>query len=287
MINSLYDIFKSWSAKGSVYIYSDPHFGDRESFEFRKANGKLPENVDSIEVLDYYQIQSINKVVSKNDTLIILGDVGDIEKVKKLKAGYKVLLLGNHDRGAGYYKRKYYIKEPLEFLPGEFRIIDPITNKVLGTLTHCVNHNKEFQKFIVDNIEKIKFENLPKTKDGKLDTPATIELLTKKINEFDLDNHLFDEVYSGPLMISDKIILSHEPIIPCPEYLVNLHGHTHDKPFIYIVDGKTYHNFCAEAINYKPCSLSEMIKHGLLSSVDDIHWVTVDKAVTRKNKRKS
>ena len=104
MINSLYDIFKKWSAKGSVYIYSDPHFGDNESFEFRKAQGKLPEDVDCIEVLDYYQLKSLNKYATKNDTLIILGDVGDIEKIKKLKVGYKVLNLGNHDRGAEYYK---------------------------------------------------------------------------------------------------------------------------------------------------------------------------------------
>ena len=33
MISILYDIFKKWSAKGSVYIISDPHFSDAESFE--------------------------------------------------------------------------------------------------------------------------------------------------------------------------------------------------------------------------------------------------------------
>ena len=36
MISILYDIFKSWSAKGSVYIYSDPHFNDSEMKYIRK-----------------------------------------------------------------------------------------------------------------------------------------------------------------------------------------------------------------------------------------------------------
>ena len=105
MISSLYDIFKKWSAKGSVYIISDPHFSDQESFEFRSKNSKLPENIKTVADLDNFIISNINKVAHKNDCLIILGDVGNIECITKLKAGYKVLLLGNHDRGADYYKR--------------------------------------------------------------------------------------------------------------------------------------------------------------------------------------
>ena len=31
MIKSLYKIFQHWSKNGSVYLYSDPHFGDWES----------------------------------------------------------------------------------------------------------------------------------------------------------------------------------------------------------------------------------------------------------------
>ena len=105
MISILYDIFKKWSAKGSVYIISDPHFSDQESFEFRAKNNKIPDGIKTVANLDNFIISNINKVAHKNDCLIILGDVGNIECVTKLKAGYKVLLLGNHDRGADYYKR--------------------------------------------------------------------------------------------------------------------------------------------------------------------------------------
>ena len=239
MINSLYDVFKKWSTKGSVYIISDPHFSDKESFEFRSKNNKLPDNIKTVIDLDNFIISNINKVAHKNDCLIILGDVGSIECITKLKAGYKVLLLGNHDRGADYYKRT---------------VTDITSLKTI--LAYAVKFPKDLL-----------------------------------MSEHELDNHvicdnkLFDEVYSGPLMISDKIILSHEPIIPCPDYLVNLCGHVHDKDHKFKIDSHQYYNFCAEAIDYKPVSLGELIKDGLLSKVKDIHRVTVDGAIVRKKHR--
>lgn len=239
MINSLYDIFKKWSAKGSVYIISDPHFSDQESFEFRTKSGKLPENIKTVADLDNFIISNINKVAHKADCLIILGDVGNIECVTKLKAGYKVLLLGNHDRGADYYKRT---------------VIDITDLKA----------------------------NLAKSVDIPKDLLITEHELS---NHVIYDNNLFDEVYSGPLMISDKIILSHEPIIPCPDYLVNLCGHVHAKDHKFVVDGHQYYNFCAEAIDCKPVSLGDLIKGGILSNVKDIHRATVDGAIIRKKHR--
>ena len=239
MISILYDIFKKWSAKGSVYIISDPHFSDQDSFEFRAKNNKIPEYIKTVEELDDFIISNVNKAAHKNDCLIVLGDVGNIECVTKLKVGYKVLLLGNHDRGADYYKR----------------IVTDITDL---------------------KVDLAKAAKLPKElfmSGGELD------------NHVIFDNKLFDEVYSGPLMISDKIILSHEPIIPCPDYLVNLCGHVHAKDHRFKVDNRQYYNFCAEAIDYKPVSLGELIKEGLLSNVKDIHRVTVDGAVIRKKHR--
>ena len=43
--------------------------------------------------------------MGKHDTFILLGDVGDISCVRKLK-GYKILILGNHDTGRSNYERK-------------------------------------------------------------------------------------------------------------------------------------------------------------------------------------
>ena len=92
MINSLYDVFKSWSGVGSVYVYSDPHFDDEDCKLMNPSWPTLEE-----------QIKKINRIVHKNDTLIILGDVGDERYIKQLKAGYKVLVMGNHDKGKSNY----------------------------------------------------------------------------------------------------------------------------------------------------------------------------------------
>ena len=86
MLPFLYDKFKSWSEKGSVYILSDTHFNDDDC--------KLMDEA-WLEPSDH--INLINKYVHKNDTLVLLGDVGDISYIDKLKAGYKVLIIGNHD----------------------------------------------------------------------------------------------------------------------------------------------------------------------------------------------
>ena len=91
MIPGLYDIFNHWCNQ-TVWLYSDPHFGDKEL-----AAGVINRPTDE------EQIRLINSKVGKKDTLIILGDVGDIECAKKLN-GYKILIAGNHDAGLTNYK---------------------------------------------------------------------------------------------------------------------------------------------------------------------------------------
>ena len=56
------------------------------------------------------QVDRINKLAHKNDTLIILGDVGEIKNISRLKAGYKVLIMGNHDTGRSNFERKIITK---------------------------------------------------------------------------------------------------------------------------------------------------------------------------------
>ena len=98
MIKSLYKIFQHWSKNGSVYLYSDPHFGDWESYTFRGLTTNKTK-----EELDQFQVNNINKVVHKSDTIIFLGDIGDPTLLKKIK-GYKVLITGNHDKGSSIYE---------------------------------------------------------------------------------------------------------------------------------------------------------------------------------------
>lgn len=101
MRKGLYDsLADRWLARGgTVWLYSDPHFSDEESYSFRGFDL----NSETIDELDEWQISGINSFVTDRDTLVVLGDVGDVECAKRLR-GYKVLIMGNHDKGASNYK---------------------------------------------------------------------------------------------------------------------------------------------------------------------------------------
>lgn len=185
MINSLYPIFQHWSERGSVYIISDTHFEDSDC-KLMDSNWITPEE----------QVKIINSMVHKNDTLIHLGDVGNPEWITKLKAGYKVLVMGNHDQ----------------------------------------------------SIQKFK--------------------------------PYFDEVYSGCLFISDRILLSHEPVYGLP-WCLNIHGHDHNGTEPY-KEGCKHINLAANVCGYTPISLGKIIKDGALSGIDSIHRQTIDRATERK-----
>lgn len=92
MIQGLYDIFAHWHKQGTVWIYSDTHFNDEDLAIGVKSRPSAEEH-----------LKLINSKVGKKDTLILLGDVGDIEIARRLK-GYKILIAGNHDAGMSNYK---------------------------------------------------------------------------------------------------------------------------------------------------------------------------------------
>lgn len=226
MYKHLYDNFSHWfhEGRGQVWFYSDPHFADEEMKYLRSDH-----------IGAYGQVERINSKVGKYDTLVILGDVGDVEWVKKLH-GYKVLIMGNHDAGATKYKRKYVTKLRCP--------------KCFGNIVH---YQPQYSTAWCVNCGWI--------------TPQ--EVIAS-------DNHLFDEVYEGALTISDKIVLSHEPIeFP---FALNIHGHDHSNWTV----GPNHLNVCAEHINYMPISLKDIVKSGLLSDISTIHRDTIDKATARK-----
>lgn len=111
------------------------------------------------------------------------------------------------------------------------------------------------------------------------------------------DNHLFDEIYDGELAISPNIILSHEPI-PVLSCNINIHGHDHSNwgkdLIIEMKDGEprlkeasTPHHFnmCAEHIDYTPISLDEILSQVRIKDLTDIHRITIDNAILKKEKR--
>lgn len=234
MLPGIYPAFKHWGEQ-TTWIYSDPHFSD-EDLEYGIKNRPS----------DEVQIANINSCVGKKDTLIILGDVGNIECVRKLR-GYKVLIMGNHDVGRSKYERK---------------VIKEIYDKDKYTRDEA----------IADMQAKYPGWQVWANEDYDFHSP---------FNRWNVyaDNKLFDEVYEGALIISEKIILSHEPVdIP---WLFNFHGHDHAGRH-----RENHVNVCSDVIGYKPLHFTNYLKkQGVSSRVDSIHRITIDKATAKKKKR--
>lgn len=237
MFKNLYDNFAHWfhDGRGTVYFYSDPHFNDPEMVHLRKNY-----------IGDEEQIKRINSKIGKYDTLVVLGDVGDIEWVRKIR-GYKVLVMGNHDAGATNYKR---IKSIKYFSPN---IADGSEGDVM--LKQALTVGYKYKGIEINDFGQSRAK-------------------------YEYDNHLFDEVYEGALMIAPNIILSHEPVeFP---YAVCFSGHDHSN----WNQNPNVINFCAEHINYTPVALKDIVDSGVLNKVPNIHRATIDHAIERKEKRK-
>ena len=186
MIKGLYKPFEHWG-ENTCWIISDTHFDDPDLIHSYSDRPTAAE-----------QVKLINSKVGKNDTLIILGDVGNVEWVKQLR-GYKVLVMGNHDAGASNY----------------------------------------------------------------------------------LGKDLFQEVYSGPVMIGEKLILSHEPVEEL-DWCMNVHGHTHDRN---IVNDKYHFNVCADVIGYIPINFNKWMKGGHLAKIQSLHRQTINEATDRRRRK--
>ena len=94
---------------------------------------------------------------------------------------------------------------------------------------------------------------------------------------------IFPEIYEGPLFISEKILLSHEPIFGLP-WCLNIHGHDHNGVEQY-PDGCKHLNLAANICGYTPINLGKIIKEGLLSDITGIHRMTIDRAIEGKMSR--
>lgn len=233
-IPGIYPQFQHW-CKNTVWLYSDPHFGDSD---LAKSIKRRPSDAE--------QIAKINSRVGRKDTLVVLGDVGDVECVRQLR-GYKVLVMGNHDVGRSNYERK---------------IVDEIYDQDSWTR----------DAVIADMQAKYPNWQVWVTEDYAFHSPFMRWVAHA-------DNRLFDEVYEGALIIGEKIILTHEPVdIP---WLWNFHGHDHSGAF-----RANHTNVCSDACGYEPLHLNSFIgKFGISSKITSIHRMTIETAIQDKKAR--
>lgn len=232
MVTGLYNIFNTLWGMQTIWLYSDPHFGETE-----KESGLANKPTDA------EQVQRINSKVGRKDTIIFLGDIGDPSWLKGIR-GYKVLITGNHDTGISNYKRDRFQRS---FDADEWQKDEVYLKMKQEYPDYCVTVEKfyDFRK------------------------PYTKWVAT-------MDNQLCDEVYSGPLTIGPKLILSHEPIEI--DGMFNIHGHVHSLALPTDRDL----NVCSMNIDYTPVNLNQLMKCGLTSKVDSIHRITIDNATARK-----
>ena len=182
-IAGLYKTFDHWHQEGTLWIISDTHFGDadiRRGFPDRPVDDEL--------------VKRINSYVGRKDTLIMLGDVGDISYVKQLRAKYKILIMGNHDCGRTNYERQVITQLFSKDLYTKEQVLD-LMKTMYPNCRYSIEERKQLDSFF----------------------------------EVSVDNMLFDEVYEGALIIGEKFILSHEPVeLP---WALNFHGHDHQGGF--------------------------------------------------------
>lgn len=246
----LYKCFEHWYHGGTIWLYSDPHFQKdnemEDCFSWPAAEERLAR---------------INKCVTKNDTFICLGDVGDkLDLISKIKCDYKVLITGNHDKGNKNYNRV-----------------------------------KHFPIVYVDTFEE--GQSVLKTRTyigGTSSNPKTYKIPDKYLNlsirfledckrwEVFADNRLFDEIYDGPLFINDKLLLSHEKIeLP---FVINIHGHHHSAEEAICQNSLGGYNInCAcDMINFTPVRLDALLTTVPQNKVKSIHDITIEKATEKK-----
>ena len=234
MVTGLYNIFNRLWGMQTIWLYSDPHFGETE-----EESGLVNKPTDA------EQVQRINSKVGRKDTIIFLGDIGDPSWLKGIR-GYKVLITGNHDTGISNYQR---VRFQRSFDADEWQKDEVYLEMKQEYPDYCVT------------VEKFYDFRRPYTK-----WVAT------------MDNQLCDEVYSGPLTIGPKLILSHEPIEV--DGMFNIHGHVHSL----VLSTDRDLNVCSMNTNYIPVNLNQLMKHGLTSKVDSIHRITIDNATARKKR---
>lgn len=232
MIETLYKNFQHWSDGGSVWLISDTHFDDTD----REYMG--------YDISEREQIEILKRRCHKNDTLICLGDVGNVEYFKELKC-YKVLVMGNHDEAATKFQKKI-----------EMIDLDAYSEKEIK------------EKECKGEIDYVAYEfHKPFIRGYK-------------------ENGLFDEVYTGPIWIAEKLVLSHEPLclesgITRKPIAFNIHGHDHSGEYY----NDDYHlNICQNVFGYEPLNLKDFIKDGHLKRIKSIHREIIDYATRNKSR---
>lgn len=188
-------------------------------------------------------VKNINSKVGKNGILLLLGDCGDPTMCAKLR-GYKVLVMGNHDAGRSNYERRIFT---YDFPKDHYTKSSALASmkQIFPNCRYSINEYAPFEYW-----------------------------------EIIADNKLFDLVFTGPLILGEKLILSHEPLDI--DWAFNIHGHCHQGP---VRRDANHLNVCSDVINCSPVNLNQLMKNGLTSKVCSVHRQSIGAATKNKKWR--
>lgn len=193
-------------------------------------------------------IKQINRIAGSKDLILCLGDVGDTSYLQKLRADCWVIL-GNHDGGASNYQRQVWVQK--------------------------FDKAKWQRNEALDEMKRL-YPNCHYSIDEGHQFTSPFEYW-----EIKADNKLAKQVFTGPVMISEKLILSHEPI-PSLTWAMNLHGHSHQGP---VRQDSCHYNCALEVNDYMPISLNTLMKSGLTANIEPLHRQIIDSSTERARKR--
>lgn len=97
----------------------------------------------------------------------------------------------------------------------------------------------------------------------------------------------FDEIFTGPLWVSEKLVLSHEPLnlysgVTGKPIAFNIHGHDHSGE---LFNDKYHLDIVQNIYGYIPLNLKDFIRDGHLKQVKSIHREIIDNATNKKKIR--
>lgn len=172
------------------YFISDLHFGHANILRFERTE------FATIEEHDQFIIDTINKKVKMTDTLYILGDIGNVDKVRYLN-GRKILLLGNHDtQSAGIYRSFFseVYEHPFYF---NKRILlshhpHPVDAGVLNVHGHLHGSRLDSNNHMNLSAAMIGYK------------PVDENMLNGVAGSLEKDNHIFLEEWYANLYVFDK-----------------------------------------------------------------------------------
>ena len=120
---------------GRVYAISDLHKGHQNMSKKR--------GFESLEAHDEYIVKQWNSVITKKDTVMLLGDItmekDDYSFLSRLN-GYKKVVLGNHDQ-------PHHVKSLLQHVN---TVAGMVKYKNGIVLTHAPLHRKEIKRFRIN-----------------------------------------------------------------------------------------------------------------------------------------